>query len=171
MKENTNTNVQLENGSPAFAKPGLCAVPSNRVYLEDCTEALKRFRNGDIIGNKEIADFFKVTNQGGIRKSLKTKSIVVIAKFTDCSYKHSKKEDILYFVGMGKKGNQQLTRQNKALFDAKKEGFAIHVFEMYEEGNYTYKGIHEISGDLLNEKQLDDNGEERDVIIFPLEKI
>jgi sugar fermentation stimulation protein A len=134
-------------------------------------EMMEDLKIGDIIGNKEIADFFKVTNQGGIRKSLKTKSIVVIAKFTDCLYKHSKKEDILYFVGMGKKGNHQLTRQNKALFDAEKEGFAIHVFEMYEEGNYTYKGIHKIVGDLKNEKQIDDSGEEREVIIFPLKKV
>ena len=43
MKDNTTTNVQLENGSPAFAKPVLPAVPSSVVYNEDCVEALKRF--------------------------------------------------------------------------------------------------------------------------------
>ncbi len=37
------TKVDLENGSPAFAKPVLAAVPFSEVYLEDCTEALKRF--------------------------------------------------------------------------------------------------------------------------------
>ena len=45
MKDNTTTNVQLENGSPAFAKPVLAAVPFSEVYLEDCTEALKRFND------------------------------------------------------------------------------------------------------------------------------
>ena len=45
MKDNTTTNVQFENGSPAFAKPVLAAVPFSEVYLEDCTEALKRFDN------------------------------------------------------------------------------------------------------------------------------
>ena len=39
------TKVDLENGSPAFAKPVLAAVPFSEVYLEDCTEALKRFDN------------------------------------------------------------------------------------------------------------------------------
>lgn len=43
IKDNTTTNVQLENGSPAFAKPVLPAVPSSEVYLEDCTKALNRF--------------------------------------------------------------------------------------------------------------------------------
>ena len=45
MKDNTTTNVQFENGSPAFAKPVLAAVPFSEVYLEDCTEALKRFND------------------------------------------------------------------------------------------------------------------------------
>lgn len=44
-EDNTTTNVQWENGSPAFAKPVLAAVPFSEVYLEDCTEALKRFND------------------------------------------------------------------------------------------------------------------------------
>lgn len=43
MKVDTHTKVDLENGSPAFAKPVLPAVPSSVVYNEDCVEALKRF--------------------------------------------------------------------------------------------------------------------------------
>ncbi len=43
-KDDITTNVQLENGSPAFAKPVLGAVPSV-VYNEDCVEGLKRFSN------------------------------------------------------------------------------------------------------------------------------
>lgn len=38
-----HTKVDLENGSPAFAKPVLGAVPFTIVHLEDCTKALKRF--------------------------------------------------------------------------------------------------------------------------------
>lgn len=37
------TKVDLENGSPAFAKPVLPAVPTSEVYLEDCVTALKRY--------------------------------------------------------------------------------------------------------------------------------
>jgi len=36
--------IEEQNGN--FAKPVLGAVPSNKVYLEDCTEALKRFSDG-----------------------------------------------------------------------------------------------------------------------------
>ena len=42
IKVDINTEVDLENGSPAFAKPVLGAVPSV-VYNEDCVEGLKRF--------------------------------------------------------------------------------------------------------------------------------
>lgn len=34
MKDNNTTNVQLENGNPAFAKPVLCAVFIHEFKLE-----------------------------------------------------------------------------------------------------------------------------------------
>ena len=40
------TELDLKNKTPNDVKPVLCAVPSNKVYLEDCTEALKRFSDG-----------------------------------------------------------------------------------------------------------------------------
>lgn len=126
---------------------------------------------GDKLDNKTIAELFKVTNQGGIRKSLVTKSVVLIAKFTDCLYKHKKDGNILDFVAMGKKGDQTLSRQNKALFEAEKIGFSIHLFEMYNEGEYTYEGIQKITGDIKIERQLDELGEEREVLIFPLSRV
>lgn len=44
-EDNLHTKVDLENGNPAFAKPVCAAVPFSEVYLEDCTEALKRFED------------------------------------------------------------------------------------------------------------------------------
>ena len=45
MKDNTTTNVQFENGSPAFAKPVLYAGAVEKaqisIYNEDCLQALK----------------------------------------------------------------------------------------------------------------------------------
>jgi site-specific DNA-methyltransferase (adenine-specific) len=40
------TELDLKTKAPNDAKPVLCAVPSNKVYLEDCIEALKRFSDG-----------------------------------------------------------------------------------------------------------------------------
>lgn len=124
-----------------------------------------------VLTNKEIAELFQVTNQGGIRKSKETKSVVLIAKMIPCVYKHKKEENIFHFVGMGKKGNQSLTRQNKALFEANKDGCKIHLFELYEEGKYIYKGIQEICGDIGTDRQNDEEGNDREVLMFPLKKV
>lgn len=124
-----------------------------------------------VLTNKEIAELFQVTNQGGIRKSKETKSVVCIAKMMPCVYKHTKNEDIFWFAGMGKKGDQTLSRQNKALFEAQKDGCKIHLFEVHEENKYIYKGIHKISGDLKTERQLDEEGKDREVILFPLKRV
>ncbi|WP_319371783.1 restriction endonuclease [uncultured Ilyobacter sp.] len=131
----------------------------------------KNLKIGDKIGNKDIASLFQCTNQGGIRKSNKTKTIILIAKFTECLYKHKKENDIVYFTGMGKIGNQELKRQNKAVAEAKENDFYLHLFEMYEEGVYTYCGEVELIGVPSIEEQRDDNGKIRDVFIFPLKYI
>jgi len=121
-----------------------------------------------VLENKDIAETFLCSNQGGIRKSKKTNTMVLLAKFDNCSYKHRKDGDILYFTGMGKKGNQEMKRQNKSLLNAKEEGFTLHLFELYEDKKYIYKGVVELISTPIIEQQLDDNGEERDVFMFPL---
>lgn len=121
--------------------------------------------------NTEIANIFKCSNQGGIRKSLKTKSIVIIAKYTDCLYTHENSGDIINFMGMGKLGNQEMKRQNKSILVAKDEGFKIHLFEMFEDKIYTYAGVVELIDNPFMKKAPDDKGNERDAIIFPLKRL
>ena len=121
-----------------------------------------------ILENKEIAEIFLCSNQGGIRKSKKTNTIVLLAKFNNCSYQHRKEGDILYFTGMGKKGNQEMKRQNKSVLNAKEDGFTLHLLELYEDKKYVYKGEVELISNPAIERQLDDNNEERDVFMFPL---
>lgn len=127
---------------------------------------------GDKVINKEIAEIFLCSNQGGIRKSKKTNTIVIFAKFNNCSYKHRWEDNILYFTGMGKKGNQEMKRQNKSLLNAKEEGFSIHLFEVYDEKGkeFIYGGKVELISKPQIEKQLDDNNEEREVIVFPFKR-
>ena len=128
----------------------------------------KDLKIGDKIGNKDIAELFLCSNQGGVRKSKKTNTIVVIAKFDNCSYKHRKDGDILYFTGMGKNGNQEMKRQNKSILQAKEEGFSLHLFELYEEKTYEYAGEVELVDQPIIEEQADDTGKIRDVFMFPL---
>lgn len=129
---------------------------------------IKDLKIDQVLENKEVAEIFLCSNQGGIRKSKRTNTIILLAKFNNCSYKHRKDGDILYFTGMGKKGDQEMKRQNKSLLNAKEEGFAIHLLELYEDKKYIYKGEVELISNPIIERQLDDNKEERDVFMFPL---
>jgi DNA-binding sugar fermentation-stimulating protein len=162
--------VQLAFEDDNIVYKHLLPIGENR-YLEEFDMDYKSLKIGDKLENKEIAEAFGCSNQGGIRKSKKTNTVVCLAKFTACSYKHKKDGDIVYFTGMGKKGDQTLARQNKALANATKEGFDIHLFAMYEEGIYTYEGRRIIDGDIGTDRQVDDNGEERDVLVFPLRTV
>ena len=131
---------------------------------------IKTLKIDQVLENKEIAEIFLCSNQGGIRKSKKTNTMILLAKFDNCSYKHRKDGDILYFTGMGKKGNQEMKRQNKSLLNAKEEGFTLHLFELYEDKKYIYKGEVELISNPIIEEQLDDNNEKRDVFMFPLKR-
>ncbi len=131
---------------------------------------IKDLEIGQILENKEIAETFLCSNQGGIRKSKKTNTIVLFAKFDNCSYKHRKDGDILYFTGMGKRGDQEMKRQNKSVLNARDEGFTIHLFESYKEKEFIYQGEVELISPPTIERQLDDNNKERDVFMFPLKK-
>ena len=121
-----------------------------------------------VLENKEIAETFLCSNQGGVRKSKRTNTIILLAKFDNCSYKHRRDGDILYFTGMGKKGDQEMKRQNKSILNAKEEGFILHLLELYEDKKYIYKGKVELISAPIIERQLDDDNHERDVFMFPL---
>jgi sugar fermentation stimulation protein A len=159
--------VQLAYENDEIVYKGLIPVGKDR-YKEEFNLEYNKLNIGEILTNKEIASTFGCSNQGGIRKSKKTNTIVAIAKMTDCLYSHREEKDIFYFMGMGKKGNQELTRQNKALAEGKKEGYEVHLFIMYKEGEYTYKGTVDIDRSIETSRALDSDGKERDVIIFPL---
>ncbi len=74
-EDNLHTKVDLENGSPAFAKPVLPAVPSSVVYNEDCVEALKRYADKHfdlaIVDPPYGLERFKA-NDGGNSKKITT---------------------------------------------------------------------------------------------------
>lgn len=162
--------VQLAFEDDEIVYKHLIPIGENR-HLEGVDMDYRDIKIGDKLENKDIAEAFACSNQGGIRKSTKTNTIVCLAKFTDCLYKHKKDGDTVLFTGMGKSGNQVISRQNKALFNATKEGYDIHLFGMYEEGVYTYEGRRVIDGDLLSDKQVDKDGKDREVIVFPLKLV
>jgi site-specific DNA-methyltransferase (adenine-specific) len=85
MKDDLTTKVQLENGSPAFAKPVLPAVPSSVVYNEDCVEALKRFPDNyfdlAIVDPPYGIERFKKCSEADVSGATTTKSRRIAERF------------------------------------------------------------------------------------------
>ena len=124
---------------------------------------------GDTLNNKELQSHFKCSPQGGMRRSHKTNSLVLVSDHTKSMYEDKWVEDVFHYTGMGLTGNQSLTfHQNKTLDESKKNGINLHLFEVFEEGKYVYISEVELAGKPFLDKQPDKNDTIRDVYIFPL---
>ena len=125
---------------------------------------------GDIISNNEVISEFLCGNMGGMRRSHKTNTLTIISDPHKSLYDDRWDGNILYYTGMGKKGDQKLDwSQNKTLNESDTNGVAVHLFEVLKPKEYTYRGQVGLSGKPFKEIQLDANGENRDVWVFPLQ--
>ena len=129
------------------------------------------FKIGQVVSNKDIIDEFKVGIMGGMRRSKRTNSLILIADHTKALYDDKCHGNIFYYTGMGKEGDQTLSSQNKTLANSNENGVTIHFFEVFETTKYTYQGIVKLSGKPYQEEQKDVNDTIRKVWIFPLKKI
>lgn len=123
---------------------------------------------GAVLTNEQICKTFKCSNIGGMRPSPKTKTLVLILDYTKNLYNDRWENGILYYTGMGRKGDQKLKAGNKTLAESKENGYTVHLFEVSERTRYEYKGEVELAEDYHFEDQNDINGNVRKVIIFPL---
>lgn len=126
---------------------------------------------GEAIDYNRLHEIFKCAMQGGMRRSLQTNSLVLVANHTDETYQDQWKEGVFYFTGMGLKGDQSLSYlQNRTLAESDKKKIDIHLFEVLDTGSYTYRGRVVLAGKPVPEHQKDENGRERRVWMFPLKK-
>lgn len=122
--------------------------------------------------NKEICKIFKCSPQGGMRRSLKTSTLVIVVNHIKSIYEDWWKDDVLNYIGMGRKGNQTLGSQNKTLAESDTNGVDVHLFEVFKDKEYTYKGKVKLAAKPYEKDgQLDVNGNPRKVWIFPLKII
>lgn len=128
-------------------------------------------RIGDEITNDQVHKIFKCSTQGGMRQSNRLGVLVLISKHVNVTYQDKWENNILYYTGMGQEGNQQIERQNKTLYESRTNGVEVHLFTVERETVYTYKGIFELVKDPYQDVQLDRNGNERLVWIFPIQRV
>jgi 5-methylcytosine-specific restriction protein A len=129
-------------------------------------------KQGQILTNDEIRKYFKCGLQGGMRRSLRTNSLILISDHTRGIYKDRWEDNVLYYTGMGLRDDQSLNfAQNKTLLESDKSGINLFLFEVFESGKYIYQGKVKLTGSPDKEKQSDEDGNMRDVWIFPLQLI
>lgn len=128
---------------------------------------------GDTITNAELARIFKCATQGGMRRSHRTNSLVVISDHT--KHIHQDRwvsDDVLLYTGMGLEGNQSIDyRQNKTLHESPANSVTPYLFEVYDPRSYMFRGEVKLAGQPFEECQPDINGKPRTVWMFPLQVV
>lgn len=124
---------------------------------------------GVVLNNAELMGHFRCSNNGGMRRSHATGTLVVVSDHTKGLYDDRWIDDTLHYTGMGLRGPQRLDfAQNKTLAHSATNGVAIHLFEVFAPGQYSYLGEARLAGEPYQEEQPDVQGHLRTVWIFPL---
>jgi 5-methylcytosine-specific restriction enzyme A len=125
---------------------------------------------GDTITNAELTRIFKCATQGGMRRSHRTNSLVIISDHT--KFIHQDRwisETLVHYTGMGLEGDQSIDYlQNKTLNESLTNGVRPYFFEVYDPRKYLFRGEVELAARPFEECQPDKNGKPRTVWMFPL---
>lgn len=141
----------------------------DRSEIEGKKEFSSKPKIGKTYNNEEIQHFFKCSSQGGMRRSHRTNSLVLISKQTESVYTDFPKDDLFHYTGMGKSGNQKLSfGQNKTLYESNVNNVDIHLFVVFEEKKYVYFGKVRLAKSPYTQDQKGENNKKRSVWVFPL---
>ena len=127
---------------------------------------------GQNYSNQDICEAFLCAPQGGMRRSKRTNTLVLIANHTKSIYSDKWKNGVMNYTGMGQLGDQSLEgNQNITLFESDTNNISVHLFEVFKKRIYTYKGQVQLADKPFKETQNDLDGWDRSVWIFPLKEI
>ena len=91
----------------------------------------------DTINNHRLREIFKCSPQGGMRRSHKTNTLVIISDHTKSIYKDRWIDDNFHYTGMELEGDQRLNfSQNKTLAESHSNGVDLFLFEVFEHGDF-----------------------------------
>lgn len=127
---------------------------------------------GQEISNSTLTSIFHCGNMGGMRRSRGTNTLVLIADYTKGLYHDKWIGGVLHYTGMGKNGDQSiLDSQNNTLANCNTNGVDVHLFEVMDEGQYTYCGRIELVDKPYTETQPGEDGIDRLVWMFPIRPV
>lgn len=127
---------------------------------------------GEEINNARLCEIFGCGLQGGMRKSNKTNTLVIVSDYTRGIYHDKWIAGVLHYTGMGLSGDQDINyMQNRTLNESDYNGVDVHLFEVMDPTVYTYCGRIKLVGKPYTEIQPDQDGIKRKVWMFPVQPI
>lgn len=124
---------------------------------------------GSNLNNDDLVLQFLCSPQGGMRRSNRTNTLVIVSNHVASIYDDRWVDDVLHYTGMGQVDHQSLEfNQNRTLNESRTNGVAVHLFEVFTAKTYTYIGEVVLADEPYQEKQPDVEGRDRFVWIFPL---
>lgn len=127
---------------------------------------------GQEISNSDLVSIFHCGNMGGMRRSHDTNTLVLISDYTKGLYHDKWIGGVLHYTGMGKNGDQDIHwAQNATLANCRSNGVDVHLFEVMDEGRYTYCGHIELVDKPYTETQPGEDGVNRLVWMFPIRPV
>ena len=128
-------------------------------------------QRNDIVSNEDICHEFLCSPQGGMQRSLRTNSLVLISGTKRSIYMDRWEGDVFHYTGMGLHGDQSLyDGQNWTLVSSPKNGVKVYLFTSLEKNQYRFEGQVELTADPHQEQQIDREGRSRLVWVFPLRR-
>jgi 5-methylcytosine-specific restriction protein A len=126
-------------------------------------------QQNDIVSNEDICKTFLCSPQGGMRRSLRTNSLILISGTKRSVYVDRWVGDVFHYTGMGLSGDQSLyDGQNWTLAGSPKTGIKMYLFAALDKNQYRYEGRVELADQPYQEQQQDTSGHARLVWVFPL---
>ncbi|WP_440970065.1 HNH endonuclease [Peribacillus frigoritolerans] len=163
---------KMEKEGLPFTKVGkskLYNIKEVRSWIDNTQRGIEELIVGRIYHNKEVAEAFKCSTQGGMRRSHVTNTLVIFSDHTKGIYEdkwiiNSNGDEILLYTGMGQDGDQDIDfGQNKTLNESRENGVKVYLFEAFKSGDHVFKGQVELVEDPYTEVQSG-----RTVWMFPL---
>ncbi|MFS1493312.1 hypothetical protein BCU32_003535 [Vibrio lentus] len=72
-------------------------------------------KTGTKLNNTELCEVFGCSPQGGMRRSHKTNTLVIVSNHIKSIYDDRWSDGVLHYTGMGTNGDQSLTFQQKTI--------------------------------------------------------
>jgi hypothetical protein len=133
-------------------------------------------RPGIELTSKELNDIFRGQQQGGMRYSRATNSLVLVTdrkKLSGTSiYGDEWIDGVLHYRGTGQRGDQSIDfAGNAKLMHAERDDTGVFLVERTKHARYRYLGLVELAADPYRRNEPDADDRMRLVWVFPLRSV